>query len=184
MKKICFISIIFLFISCHTHLKESRVSETVYNDLLVEEVEALEVADMIENVSTERMQDKINPTTWKRSNIIQNTPSLFVGEKEQLPIKGAQMAVSIDGFRARVLIDCFFFCDSERAYEGTFKMKLPQGASPYYLAFGESVYLDKTKKKDSIPFIEYEQIEFSPEKIEEMRSETWSEPKVARVVQK
>ncbi|GAA4114868.1 hypothetical protein GCM10022393_14720 [Aquimarina addita] len=122
--------------------------------------------------------------TWKRSNKIVNTATLFVGDNEQLALKGSQIAIKVDGIRARVLIDCFFYNDNDQQLEGTFKMRLPQGASPYYFAFGESILLDGDKRKDSIPFIDQEALVFSEEKIREMRSNSWSVPKVARVVEK
>jgi regulatory protein YycI of two-component signal transduction system YycFG len=74
--------------------------------------------------------------TWQKSNKAANATSLFIGDNDELPLKGMQMAVSVDGFRARVLIDCFYYSDKEFELEGTFKMKLPQGATPYYFAFG------------------------------------------------
>ncbi|MFT5917992.1 MAG: hypothetical protein ACI81T_004509, partial [Bacteroidia bacterium] len=106
------------------------------------------------------------------------------GDTEQLPLKGAQMAVKIDGFRARVLVDYFFFSNESVQMEGTFKMKLPQGASPYYFAFGESVYLDKKNTNDSLPFIASNQHVFSTESIKNLRSDAWLAPKEAQVVPK
>jgi tetratricopeptide (TPR) repeat protein len=122
--------------------------------------------------------------TWKRSEKTANMATLFIGDEEQIPLKGSQIAVQVDGFRARVLIDCFFENDQNRQLEGTFKMKLPQGASPYYFAFGETVYVDKDKKEKELPFVKAENAVFTEETIEEMRSGYWSEPKVARVVAK
>lgn len=121
-------------------------------------------------------------TTWKRSGKSPNTTTLFVGDNKKLPLKGSQIAVTVDGFRARVLMDCFFYNDEDAQREGTFKLRLPQGASPYYFAFGESVYVNKNREK--VPFVEYAQIDFSPEGIENMRSDSWTNPKEAKVVEK
>lgn len=135
-----------------------------------------------EKVEKKREKKKKAAETWKRSSKIPNTPFLFIGDTEQLPIKGTQIAVTVDGFRARVLIDCFFYNDEKSQREGTFKMRLPQGASPYYFAFGESAY--ESKNGDQIPVVEYEQIDFSPEGIENMRSSAWKNPKEAKIVKK
>lgn len=169
MKKIYYYLFLFIFFSC------SNSSYRGSADEVVEEVAMEE----------EKLQKgKKGPQTWKRTNKIANTVTLFVGDNEQLELKGSQIAVKIDGFRARVLIDCFFYNDNDRQLEGTFKMKLPQGASPYYFAFGESVFLDKNQKTDEIDFIKQDELTFSVDKIEEMRSKSWSSPKVAKVVQK
>ncbi len=125
---------------------------------------------------------KKNKSTWKRSEKSENTVSLFIGDNDELPMDAGQMVVTVDGFRARVLMDCFFFHKESFQAEGTFKMKLPQGASPYYFAFGESVYIDKNKKE--VPFVNYEQVDFTPEGIRNMRSENWKSPKEAVVVEK
>ena len=127
-------------------------------------------------------KSKTGAKTWKRSNKALNLPTIFVGEKEQLSIDGAHISVKIDGFRARVLVDAFFDNEKDQLLEGTFKMRLPQGASPYYFAFGESRYIKKDTHE--LPFIKQGMMDLSPAKIEEMRSGSWTSPKIARVVPK
>ncbi len=169
--------------------------EVVYNDRISEEDEiimstptsaypssALPPPPVIEEVPSNENKDTKKITTWKRSNKIDNTATLKIGENDYLESKGSQVAITIEGFRARVLLDYFFYNDRETNLEGTFKMKLPQGAKPYYLAFGESVY--KNKDEEEIPFVSYEQIDFSSEGIENMRSDSWSSPKEAKIVEK
>lgn len=164
---------IFLFSGC----------SNINNKMEMASAEAMQEEDA-ESIETVQKNHKKTSKTWKRSNKITNTATLFVGDTKQIPLKGSQIAVKIDGMRARVLIDCFFYSDNDRQLEGTFKMRLPQGASPYYFAFGESVLLDTSKKDDGIPFIKEEELVFSEEKIEEKRSKSWSSPKVAKVVEK
>jgi hypothetical protein len=132
-------------------------------------------------------QEKTGKTseTWKRAQEGINKFELFVGEGDKLPLKGSQMMVQVDGFRARVLIDCYFYNDKDWALEGTFKLRLPNEAVPYYFAFGETVFLDKDQSK--IPVLDYDQkkdIELSADKIREIRMGSWSNPKEARVVPK
>src|ERR1043165_4735224 len=43
--------------------------------------------------------------TWKRSQIAANTARVMVGDREELPLRGLQAQVTIDGFRARVILD-------------------------------------------------------------------------------
>ncbi len=123
--------------------------------------------------------------TWKRSQKEINAVKLFIGDNEELPLKGTQFTVKIDGFRARVLIDCFFYGENDRQMEGTFKMRLPAGASPYFFAFGESVFLDKNKQQ--LPFNQNQRIDtinLSPLQIMQRRSANWTNPQEARVVPK
>ncbi|MGK0390666.1 MAG: hypothetical protein ACI94Y_003426 [Maribacter sp.] len=149
-------------------------------DMAVEESD--DFGEIVQLQEKEKEKKSKPKTTWKRSGRSPNTTTLFVGDNEKLPLKGTQIAVTVDGFRARVLMDCFFFNDEDSQREGTFKLRLPQGATPYYFAFGESVYVNKNKEE--VPFVEYTQIDFSPEGIENMRSDSWTNPKEAKVVEK
>lgn len=125
---------------------------------------------------------------WRRSEITPNASRLMIGEQEELPLQALQANVQVDGFRARVLIDLYYYNDRNRQYEGTFKIRLPADASLYFLAFGETVY------KSPQPPALTNQVFFSvertrdlgsdPEEIMLARSETWKEPKEARVVTK
>jgi len=56
----------------------------------------------------------------------------------ELPLRSMQARVTIDGFRARVLIDYVYDNDRGRQLEGNFQLRLPEEASPYFFAFGES----------------------------------------------
>ncbi|MDR2919232.1 MAG: carboxypeptidase-like regulatory domain-containing protein [Tannerella sp.] len=145
--------------------------------------------------------------TWKRSGMPENSIRLEVGDGEDdfLPLEAAQMAVQVDGFRVRVLMDCFFFNDKKDGLEGTFKLRLPTGATPYYFAFGETEYMDsETYDEDvydklidddskkikpygkQIPYVKYdsENFDLSPEEIEDMDSREWDDVKEARIVSK
>lgn len=123
--------------------------------------------------------------TWKRSQNRANAAKLFVGGQDTLPLKGMQILVKVDGFRARVLIDGYYYNDRSSQLEGTFKLRLPNGASPYFFAFGETVYLNEEEQK--IPFLAYENVahqELNPEAIMSMHAETWTQPKEAVIVPK
>ena len=86
--------------------------------------------------------ESVDTTTWQRAAAAANAVRLFVGDEDRLPLDGVEARVWVDGPRARVLLDCAFTNDRDRQLEGTFKLRLPEGASPYYLAFGEDVVAD------------------------------------------
>lgn len=91
--------------------------------------------------------------TWKKSTLKDNAMRLEIGDNEFLPLEDVQIALQIEGNRIRVLIDAYFYNDkSQSGLEGTFKLKLPVDASPYYFAFGGTALFDQDKKgKNTIP---------------------------------
>lgn len=98
---------------------------------------------------------KFGLKTWKRSGgLDENSVRLSVGEKDFIPVQSVQVAVKVDGFRARVLFDFFFYSNKQRRLRGDFKLKLPAGASPCYFAFGGKTYIDSAKNI-SAPFVSY-----------------------------
>ncbi|HET7500991.1 MAG TPA: hypothetical protein VFK02_08315 [Kofleriaceae bacterium] len=78
--------------------------------------------------------------TWKRSQIVPNSSRVMVGDREELALRSMQTHVTIDGFRARVVIDYLYANDRDYQLEGTFQLRLPDDASPYFFAFGETAY--------------------------------------------
>ena len=125
--------------------------------------------------------------TWKRSTQQANTSKLMIGDKEELPLTGMQVQARVDGFRARVLIDFYFFNDRNQQYEGTFKLRLPEGGSPYFLAFGQSRWEADgapAKKPQIEPIEVVRRRGLEPQQIVADRQESWSAPKVARMVPK
>jgi Uncharacterized protein conserved in bacteria (DUF2135) len=126
--------------------------------------------------------------TWKPSEIVPNTSRLKVGDKEELPLKGMQVEVQIDGFRARVVLDCFFLNDRNRRLEGNFQVRLPVGASLDFFAFGETKYQAKNPKdaqlagRAFLPAEASRKAETTPSQILALREQSWNKPKVARVV--
>lgn len=124
--------------------------------------------------------------TWKRSEIAPNTSRLMIGDKEELRLVAMQAKVRIVGFRARVLIDCYFHNEHARQFEGTFKLRLPDDASPYFFAFGETAYaaedIPKGQMFYSLP--DGEKMGMEPEQIMQDRQAQWKQPKEARMVPK
>ncbi len=129
--------------------------------------------------------------TWKRSGMPENSIRLIVGDNSNdfLPLQASQVAVQIDGFRVRVLLDCFFFNDKKDRLEGTFKIRLPSGASPYYFAFGKTEYLNDKNSfgkngEKSFPYTVYKKgFDLSPDSLK-YSSRNWNDVKEARIVSK
>ncbi|RYY66200.1 MAG: VWA domain-containing protein [Chitinophagaceae bacterium] len=93
--------------------------------------------------------------TWKRSGLGENSVKLTVGDKDTLRLRAAQVAVQVDGFRARVLFDFYFLNDRGSRLRGNFRLKLPAGASPCYFAFGGVELLNRDKRGPVAPVIPY-----------------------------
>ena len=111
----------------------------------------------------------------------------MVGDKEELPLKGMQVDVRVDGFRARVLIDLYYFNDRPQQLEGNFQLRLPDEASPYFFAFGRTVYQAPQVTAADSMFFKPQQVsqgDTTPEKILALRGNSWEQPKVARMVPK
>ena len=126
---------------------------------------------------------KEEDATWKRSQIVPNATRLMVGEHEELPLRTMQTKVTIDGFRARVVIDYVYANDRDRQLEGTFQLRLPEEASPYFFAFGESAFEAKdTKQPLFFAVSEVKKMSDGPREIMEGRQATWKSPREARMV--
>ncbi len=131
--------------------------------------------------------------TWKRSNKTENAVRLSVGDEEEdtLALVMSEMKVRVDGFRARVTTDYFFYSDYSES-EGTFKIRLPAGASPYYFAFGSTEYLNKEKDReysfedyydmDIEDYIEGDSLAMIGNEILTTKSDNWKQPRKAEVV--
>lgn len=125
--------------------------------------------------------------TWRRVQAVPNASRLMVGDQDELALHGMQANVTIDGFRARVVLDLYFYNDRDHALEGDFKLRLPNDASLYYFAFGQSSfeYRPSVDQLASSGFIPPESLRTSgtgPEDIARLREGTWSNVKEARIV--
>ncbi|MHC4224145.1 MAG: hypothetical protein ACYSUN_09175, partial [Planctomycetota bacterium] len=76
--------------------------------------------------------------SWRRSSLASNISRVVVAGGKSLPLNALQAQVRVDGFRARVVLDYFFLNDTGSRQEGRFQVRLPDGGSPFYLAFGET----------------------------------------------
>ncbi|MBI2479007.1 MAG: VWA domain-containing protein [Planctomycetia bacterium] len=125
--------------------------------------------------------------TWRRAQATPNASRLVIGDQDELLMEGMQANVMVDGFRARVLLDLYYFNDRGRQLEGNFKLRLPDDASLYYFAFGESAYeyrpqVDQLAGKGFLSGERVRAAGLSPQGILEAREGSWSKVKEARVV--
>lgn len=119
--------------------------------------------------------------TWKRSQLASNVARLAIGDKAELPLVGMQMNVKVEGFRARVVLDYYFANQGSGTYEGTFQLRLPNEASPYFFAFGQTT----VKTGEPPPYFKAgaaAKLGVEPASILTDRAVTWTEPKEARMV--
>jgi len=116
--------------------------------------------------------------SWKRSTLAPHSSRLSVGENSTLPLQGMQVQVKIDGFRARVLIDYYFQNNHDQQLEGTFQLRLPNEASPYFLAFGQTTF----RRLDGQFMAAAQSADLRPTQLMALRAATWRSPKVARIV--
>ncbi|HRI68990.1 MAG TPA: VWA domain-containing protein, partial [Polyangium sp.] len=124
-------------------------------------------------------------TTWKRSQLAAHSVKVDVGDNESLPVRSMQAKVLLDGFMARVVLDMVVKNNGPRQYEGTLKLRLPTGSSPYYFAFGQDAV---AIAGDAPPAF------FTPERVRTMgsdpieirndRQSLWAGVKEARMVPK
>ncbi|MCA9123175.1 MAG: hypothetical protein H6822_00215 [Planctomycetaceae bacterium] len=125
--------------------------------------------------------------TWRRAQATPNASRLIIGDKDELLMEGMQANVMVDGFRARVLLDLYYFNNRGRQLEGNFKLRLPDDASLYYFAFGESAYeyrpqVDQLASKGFLNGELVRAAGLSPKGILEAREGSWSKVKEARIV--
>jgi hypothetical protein len=121
------------------------------------------------------------PTTWQRSTLDTHRIQIEVGDDETLPIDALHVQVRVDGFRARVLLDVDFHSPHDQALEGELQLRLPEGASPYFLAFGpHAIEAAPVAPVD----LEDPATSFSPEGIMAARQSLWTGPKQAVMVER
>lgn len=131
-------------------------------------------------------EDKKPVKTWKKARVVPNMSRLMVGDEEELPLKGMQVHVQVDGLRARVVLDLHYFNDRSDQLEGNFSLRLPDGAAPYFLAFGGEV--TPADKAPGVPTFQSADaaraMDPSPERLMKDREGTWTNVKDARMVPK
>jgi tetratricopeptide (TPR) repeat protein len=85
------------------------------------------------------------PQVWHRDQSRPTFARVYVGDGNALELVSLQVNVTVEGPRARTVVDHIFRNPHDRQLEGTFEYPLPTGASPAYFA----MFLGQTR--DTVP---------------------------------
>jgi hypothetical protein len=77
---------------------------------------------------------KEKPKVWKRTGGRPSFARVYLGEGNSLELVSLQVTVTVEGPRARTVVDHIFHNPHNQQLEGTFEYPLPAGASPSYFA--------------------------------------------------
>lgn len=94
----------------------------------------LDVSDSVRESENKEKEEKVS--TWRPATATPNAARLSVGHHDDLTMAARDTYVKIDGYRARVLLDYYYFNDRPQQLEGSFKIRMPADASLHYFAFG------------------------------------------------
>jgi tetratricopeptide (TPR) repeat protein len=89
----------------------------------------------------EKSADKA-PQVWHRDRSRPTFARVYVGDGNSLELVSLHVSVTIEGPRARTVVDHVFRNPHDRQLEGTFEYPLPSGASPSYFA----MFLGQTRE--------------------------------------
>ncbi|MCK4711168.1 MAG: VWA domain-containing protein, partial [Gammaproteobacteria bacterium] len=122
--------------------------------------------------------------SWKPSSQAANNAVIKLGRDEELKPEALDISVQIDGFRARVVIDGFYTNPHNRDLEGSFKFRLPDGAVPYFFAFGETAASVENNMQMPVFFDSSNKplTRLSPQSLMSQRASQWLAPKEAIMV--
>jgi hypothetical protein len=74
------------------------------------------------------------PRVWHRDRAQPTVARVYVGDGNALELVSLHVSVTVEGPRARTVVDHVFRNPNDRQLEGTFEYPLPAGASPSYFA--------------------------------------------------
>jgi hypothetical protein len=124
------------------------------------------------------------PTRARPSELRPHTFSLVDNQGREIPVRSSDFSVLIEGFRARVVMELKFKNAGKGVAEGQFKLRLPEGAAPYFLAFGKAGggTSKKSTQKLAEEWNQVREAAFRPDVVPEVVSSVPGGPKTARVV--
>jgi tetratricopeptide (TPR) repeat protein len=106
-----------------------------------------ELAKVLKDLDSQKAgkDDKTKRQTWHLERGQPTFARVYLGNGSSLDLVSLQVTVTIEGGRARTLVDHIFHNPHGRQLEGTFEYPLPTGASPSYFA----MFLGQTR--DTVP---------------------------------
>src|SRR5262249_1719131 len=90
-------------------------------------------------------ESESTPQTWHRDGRRPTFARVYIGDGNSLELVSLQVTVTIEGPRARTVVDHIFRNPHDRQLEGTFEYPLPTGASASYFA----MFIGQTR--DTVP---------------------------------
>jgi hypothetical protein len=130
------------------------------------------------------------PQVWHRDASRPTFARVYVGDNNSLELVSLHVTVTVEGPRARTLVDHVFRNPHDRQLEGTFEYPLPAGASPSYFA----MFLGQTRdtapplfarRGDTLPLPEAALARLSPSEIvKQVNTTDWGNLQEAHVVSK
>jgi Vault protein inter-alpha-trypsin domain len=147
--------------------------------------------DRGKNKDTEKTPSgKKGPQVWKRDRQKPTFARVYVGGGNSLELISLHVTVTIDGPRARTLVDHVFRNPHDRQLEGTFEYPLPTGASPSYFAMflGQSrqTIPPRFARKGSAPALSENALAALPpnQLVKQVSTDDWGRLQEARLVAK
>ena len=89
---------------------------------------------MTEGLAKQDKKTPAAPRVWRRNNGRPSFARVYVGDGNALDLVSMDVHVTVEGPRARTVVDHVFRNPNGRQLEGTFEYPLPSGASPSYFA--------------------------------------------------
>lgn len=142
------------------------------------------------NGEKDNLKGKQSPKVWKRKRGKPTFPRVYVGNGNSLDLVSMRVTVTIDGPRARTLVDHVFHNPHNRQLEGTFEYPMPTGATPSYYA----MFLGHTRttippmfpRGDDVPPLPQDKLaKMKPQElVKYIDTEDWGRLQEARVVSK
>jgi tetratricopeptide (TPR) repeat protein len=126
---------------------------------------------------------------WKRDRRQPTLARVYVGDRESLELVSLHVTVTVEGPRARTVVDHVFRNPHDRRLEGTFEYPLPTGASASYFAMflGQSrdAMPPRFGRADAPPLPEQALARLTPaELVKQVNTLDWGPLQEARVVNK
>jgi tetratricopeptide (TPR) repeat protein len=121
-----------------------RLRETNFA-VSVEELRSAEQAYARLLKEAQSQAEKPALSTWENTGRTPTFARVYVGDGNSLELVSLQVTVTVEGPRARTVVDHIFRNPHDRQLEGTFEYPLPTGASPSYFA----MFLGQTR--DTLP---------------------------------
>lgn len=130
------------------------------------------------------------PQTWKRDHQRPTVARVHLGDGNSLELVSLQVTVTVEGPRARTLVDHIFHNPHARQLEGTFEYPLPSGASPCYFAMFNGQTRDtvppRFARRGDVPPLPADKLAHLPpdQLVKQVNTTDWGTLQEARVVGK